>query len=133
MSEQLWFYWIQPKRGFSVIGPSAALPFMPFFRSMCVMRNGNGNPQLLVGSKTRWCTPSQNLYNYRQMISRMEHQKPMWNEYKALRNMSHYPCVDMSKKKKKTCPTSVSCVPRDTHSFVAQRPQTRVGEVSLPC
>jgi hypothetical protein len=37
---------------------------------------------------TWWCTPSQNLYIYLQMISGIEQQKPLWNEYKALRKMS---------------------------------------------
>jgi hypothetical protein len=57
MWEQLWFHWIRSKCGCSMIGPSAALPLMPFFRSMCMIRNGNGNPHVLVGSATQWYTP----------------------------------------------------------------------------
>jgi hypothetical protein len=56
------------------------------------MRKGNDNPHVLVGSATWWCTPSQNLCICLQMISGMEHQQPLCNEYKALRNMS-YLCV----------------------------------------
>jgi hypothetical protein len=69
------------------------------------MRNGNANPQLLVGSATRWCTTSQNLYNCCQMISGMEHQKPLWNEYKALRNMSRL-CVLCPKRHTFFCSTT---------------------------